>query len=582
MSIFKNTFKILRSEDKTKIPILFFLILLNVFLEMIGIGLIFPILGFLISDKFLLEYSQYLSILSPLFEINRSNLTIFFSITLIIVFIIKNLITLYFSYYKYKFTYGLLNYFSEKMYFKYINKNILFFSENNSSIPIRNIDNIGIFTEALNQFLFILIDIIFLISVLVLLFYINFINTMFLLITIFTALFIFRLLTKKKLIDLGTQRQFFLQKKIQNVIESMNGIKEIKIFSKEVFFLKKYKNYLTKYSNTSRIFETYQSSPKLMLEVLGVFSLASILIINTILKYELDLVISTIAIFGISAIKLLPSLSRILGSVQFINHYYPVITTAIDELKKVNETDKFENPHSYSDEKINDKFKFQKSLEIKNLDFSFGTKKILKDINLTIEKNSVIGIIGKTGSGKSTLANLIVGLLKADNGKIIFDKKYEILDAIKLNQNLFGYIPQATFLLDDTIKNNVMFGQDDFEFNSELFWDCLKIARIDTFVNSLPDKEDALVGEKGVKISGGQAQRLGIARALYRSPSIMLLDEATSSLDLETEKDFINSINGIKNKLTMIIITHRVASLDICDKIYNIENGSLKLLERKT
>ena len=581
MSIFKNIFKILRPEDKIKIPILFFLILLNVFLEMIGIGLIFPILGFLISDQFLLEYSQYLSILSPLFEINRSNLTIFFSIALIIVFIIKNLITLYFSYYKYKFTYGLLNYFSEKMYFKYINKNILFFSENNSSIPIRNIDNIGIFTEALNQFLFILIDIIFLISVLVLLFYINFINTMFLLITIFTALFIFRLLTKKKLIDLGTQRQFFLQKKIQNVIESMNGIKEIKIFSKEVFFLKKYKNYLTKYSNTSRIFETYQSSPKLMLEVLGVFSLASILIINTILKYELDLVISTIAIFGISAIKLLPSLSRILGSVQFINHYYPVITIAIDELKKVNETDKFETPLSYSDEKINDKFKFQKYLEIKNLDFSFGTKKILKDINLTIEKNSVIGIIGKTGSGKSTLANLIVGLLKADNGKIIFDKKYEILDAIKLNQNLFGYIPQATFLLDDTIKNNVMFGQDDFEFNSELFWDCLKIARIDTFVNSLPDKEDALVGEKGVKISGGQAQRLGIARALYRSPSIMLLDEATSSLDLETEKDFINSINGIKNKLTMIIITHRVASLDICDKIYNIENGSLKLFEKK-
>ena len=192
MSIFKNTFKILRSEDKIKIPILFFLILLNVFLEMIGIGLIFPILGFLISDKFLLEYSQYLSILSPLFEINRSNLTIFFSIALIIVFIIKNLITLYFSYYKYKFTYGLLNYFSEKMYFKYINKNILFFSENNSSIPIRNIDNIGIFTEALNQFLFILIDIIFLISVLVLLFYINFINTMFLLITIFTALFILK------------------------------------------------------------------------------------------------------------------------------------------------------------------------------------------------------------------------------------------------------------------------------------------------------------------------------------------------------------------------------------------------------
>ena len=581
MSIFKDIITILRREDKIKFLFLFFLILLNVFLEMIGIGLIFPILGFLVSDKFLLEYSQYLNILSPLFEINQNNLIIFFSIALIFVFLIKNLITLYLSYYKYKFTYGLLNYFSEKMYFKYIKKDSLYFLENNSSIPIRNIDNIGIFTESLNQFVFILIDVIFFVSILTLLFYINFINTMFLLITIFVALYIFRLLTKKKLIDLGTQRQFFLQKKIQNVIETMNAIKEIKIFFREVFFLKKFKNYLEKYSKTSRIFETYQSSPKLMLEVLGVFSLASILIINTILNYELDLIVSTIAIFGISAIKLLPSLSRMLGSVQFLNHYYPVISTTIDELKKDNANESSEKSTEAIEVKFNNKFKFQDSLEIKNLDFSFGTKKILKDINLKIEKNSIIGIVGKTGSGKSTLANLIVGLLKPENGKIIFDKKYEILDALKLNQNLFGYIPQTTFLLDDTIKKNVTFGQEESEFNSMLFWDCLKIARIDTFINSLPDKENALVGEKGVKISGGQAQRLGIARALYRSPSIMLLDEATSSLDLETEKDFINSINDIKSKLTMIIITHRVASLDICDKIYTIEKGILKPFEKK-
>ena len=576
-----NVIKILRREDKIKFLFLFFLILLNVFLEMIGIGLIFPILGFLISDKFLLEYSQYLNALSTLFEINRSNLTIFFSIALIVVFLIKNLITLYFSYYKYKFTYSLLNYFSEKVYFKYINKDILFFSENNSSIPIRNIDNIGIFTEALNQSLFILIDIIFAISVLVLLFYINFANTVFLLTSTFTALLIFRLLTKKKLIDLGNKRQFFLQKKIQNVIESMNAIKEIKIFSKEVFFLKKYKDYLEKYSHASRIFETYQSTPKLAIEVLGVFSLASILIINTILKYEVDLAISTIAIFGISAIKLLPSLSRVLTSVQFMNHFSPVIITTINELKNDMGADRFEKATPIIEEKFNNKYKFQECLEIKNLYFSFGPKKILKDVNLIIEKNSIIGIVGKTGSGKSTLANLIVGLLKAEKGKITFDKKYEILDALKLNQNLFGYVPQTTFLLDDTIKKNVTFGQEESEFNSKLFWDCLKIARIDTFTNNLPDKENALVGEKGVKISGGQSQRLGIARALYRSPAIMLLDEATSSLDLETEREFINSINNIKNKLTMIIITHRFASLEICDKIYSIENGEVKMLEKK-
>ena len=214
MSIFKNTFNILRSEDKIKLLILFFLILLNVFLEMLGIGLIFPILGFLISEKFLLAYSNYLNILSPLFDINRNNLTIFFSIILIVVFIIKNLIGLYFAHFKYKFTYSLLNYFSEKMYSRYINKDILFFSETNTSIPIRNIENVATFTEGLNQFLFFLIDIIFLLSVLILLFYISIINTIFLLIVVSIVLFIFRMMTKKKLTDLGVERQFFLQKNI--------------------------------------------------------------------------------------------------------------------------------------------------------------------------------------------------------------------------------------------------------------------------------------------------------------------------------------------------------------------------------
>ena len=581
MSIFKNTFKVLRPKDRTKLSILFFLILLNVFLEMLGIGLIFPILGFLISEKFLLEYSNYLNILSPLFEINRNNLTIFFSIMLIVVFLIKNLIGLYFAHYKYKFTYSLLNYFSKKMYSKYINKDILFFSETNSSIPIRNIENVSTFTEGLNQFLFFLIDIIFLVSVLILLFYISIINTIFLLIAVSITLLIFRMMTKKRMTDLGVERQSFLQKKIQNIVESMSAIKEIKIFFKESFFLKKFIRSVENYSYASRIFETYQATPRLMLEVLGVFCLASILIINTMLGYELDLVISTIAIFGISAFKLLPSLSRIIAATQFFYYYYPVMNTTVEELNKTHETDNIEISDRIIKKKFHIKFGLEKFMEIKNLNFSFGSKKILKNINLTIKKNNIIGIVGKSGSGKSTLANLIVGILKPENGKIIFDQKYELQEALRLNENLFGYIPQSTFLLDDTIKNNVTFGQDEENFDSKLFWDCLKISRIDAFVNSLPDRENALVGEKGVKISGGQAQRLGIARAMYRSPDIMILDEATSSLDLETEKDFINSINEIKGKLTLIIITHRIASLDICDKIYLIEEGILKPFQKK-
>ena len=180
MLIFLKIIKILRREDKIKLFFLFFLILFNVFLEMIGIGLIFPVLGFIISEEFFIKYSKYLVILSNFFEINQQNLVVFFSISLIFVFLIKNLIALYFAHYKYKFTYNLLNFFSENLYKNYLNKDISFFSDTNSSIPIRNIENVGVFTEGINQFLYILIDVIFFICILFLLFYISIVNTLYL------------------------------------------------------------------------------------------------------------------------------------------------------------------------------------------------------------------------------------------------------------------------------------------------------------------------------------------------------------------------------------------------------------------
>lgn len=572
MNTLKKTLNILRKKDKIKLIFLFFLILVNIFLEMIGIGLIFPVLGFIISEDFFLKYSDYFKIFDGFFIINKQNLVIFVCFLMILVFLIKNLISFYFNYYKYKFTYDLLNYFSENLYSNYIGKNISFFTNTNSSVPIRNVENISVFTEGINQFLYILIDVVFFISVLILLFYIDTFNTIYLILITFISLFVFRIFTKKKLIDLGNKRQLFLQKKIQSLIESFNAIREIKIFFKENFFSKKFSKALNIYSDTSRAFETFQSAPRLLLEVLGVFCLASILIINIILNYESEIIITSLAVFGVSAIKILPGLSRVLNSMQFFNHFLPVINITLEELNK-NKTKNI-TPSILNKSKTNDLI-FKNFLEIKDLNFSYDKNKVLKNINLKINKNEIVGIIGKSGSGKSTLANLITGILKPENGNINFDGKHNLNDALNLNQNLFGYIPQSTFLIDDTIKNNVTFGEEESDFNEENFWRCLTISRIYDFVKNLDDKENTIVGERGVKISGGQAQRLGIARALYRSPKIILLDEATSSLDIETEGDFIDSINNVKDKYTIIIITHRMASLKICDKIFKIENGSI-------
>ena len=414
---------------------------------------------------------------------------------------------------------------------------------------------------------------IFILSILILLIYVSFQSTSILIVIILISFFAFKFLTKKKLIKLGDERQYFLKKKMQTVYESMQSIKEIKIFFSENFFQNKNKNDNKKYSYTARMFETYQSLPRVWLEMVGILSLSTIIVIMLLLIESTEMVISMIAIFGVSAVRIIPSLNRLLSSFQFLNHYNSIIKTTIEELKIGQNSDSNKTVNQAESNYTN--YNFEKSLDIKNLSFSYDNKEILKNINISIKKNDVVGIIGKTGSGKSTLANILVGILKNQNGRILVDEKYNINEIFKKNKNLFGYIPQSTFLLDDSIKNNVAFGEENMNFNSELFWKSLKMSKIDEFVKNLPNQENEIVGERGVRISGGQIQRLGIARALYRKPEILILDEATSSLDLETEKLFIDAISQMKNKITMIIITHRLSSLKICNKVYEIKNGNL-------
>ncbi len=575
MYLFLDVIKLLNKKDKIRLFFLFLLIILNVFFEMIGIGVIFPLLGFLISEKFALEYIHYLSFLSEFFELNNKNLVIFFSVLLVFIFLIKNIITFCFSYFKYKFTYDLLNYFSVKLYNRYIKSDYLYFTKTNSSIPIRNIENVAIFTEGLNQFLFLLIEIVFIVSILLLLFYVSFQSTSILIIIISLSFLAFKILTKKKLIILGDERQYFLKKKMQTVYETMQSIKEIKISFSEKFFKNKYERDNKRYSYTARMFETYQSLPRIWLEILGVVSLSAILIIMLSIIDSAEMVISTIAIFGVSAVRIIPSLNRLLSSFQFLNHYSSIITTTVQELK-IGKMNNLKNINSEKYTKL-PKFSLKKSLEIKDLTFAYDNNEILKNINLNIKKNEIVGIIGKTGSGKSTLANILVGILNYKDGNIIIDEKFQLKKIFNENKNLFGYIPQSTFLLDDTIKKNIAFGEEEINFDEELFWNSLKMSKIENFVQSLPNKENEIVGERGIRLSGGQIQRLGIARALYRKPEILILDEATSSLDLETEKSFIDALSGMKDKITMIIITHRLSSLKICDKIYEIKDGKINV-----
>ena len=225
---------------------------------------------------------------------------------------------------------------------------------------------------------------------------------------------------------------------------------------------------------------------------------------------------------------------------------------------------------------LNQPIKFQRQINVKNLCFSYPTRKefSLSEISITIKKGESIGIIGKTGSGKSTMINLLIGLLKPSKGKVEVDG-LNILSNLSEWYKKIGYVPQSIYLMDDTIKKNIAFGLLDDDINEALIKQAVEKASLNTLLNSLPNGLDTIVGERGIGLSGGQQQRIGIARALYRDPEILILDEATSSLDNSTEKQIMDSIELLKRKITLLTVTHRLSTVNKCDKIFFIDKGKI-------
>ena len=283
---------------------------------------------------------------------------------------------------------------------------------------------------------------------------------------------------------------------------------------------------------------------------------------------KLDAVISLILLYLVAALRIYPSLNNLIMIRLGLIQNRISIKKISDEILKSN----------ISSEDIFDrieKFDFNDQIEIKNLNYKYPNRSVtLKNINLTIKKNDIIGIIGKTGSGKSTLVKILMGLIDPSEGQINIDGQ-EIKKEKYKWQNTFAYVPQNFHILDNSILDNVIFGHQYNEINKNLLINALKFASLDNFVNELPEKINTQVGPNGKKLSGGQAQRLGIARAIYQNRDIMIFDESTNSLDHKTEKEILDKIYNLRGSKTVIIITHNKDLLVKCDKIYNIENGEL-------
>ncbi len=317
-----------------------------------------------------------------------------------------------------------------------------------------------------------------------------------------------------------------------------------------------------------------QMIPRLFLEVLAVLSLSLTILFFYIEGNSIKSILPTITLMTVIIIRMLPvfvNLNAGFNNLKYFRSGFDALKNEYINLDKNNQT--YQNEENYFDK---NKFAEINKININNVNFRYSKneEKILKNISIQVNKGEFIGIIGKSGAGKSTLIDIILGLLKPEEGKILVNEKNIDLNYKEWQKNI-GYVPQDVYLLDDTIKRNIALGKEDKEIDEKKLYSAVELSQLKEFVEDLPDKSNTIMGDRGARISGGQKQRIGIARALYNNSEIIIFDEATSALDIETEKKIIDDIYKLKKNRIIIFITHRTSSLRNCDKIFVISNGKL-------
>lgn len=383
------------------------------------------------------------------------------------------------------------------------------------------------------------------------------------------------LITKRKLYLNSIKTATLYNSEVQLLQESLSSIRDVIIGNSQKYFIANFNKLVSERRKFSSESQFLGSSPKYIIEGIGIILIVSISAFSIILNKapnESKLIFPFLGAIALGCQRLLPSLQLIYASMTGLRHGKSSVKKFINLVNLPVPSKKLDQANT---------FEFKNFIEFKNVSFSYlkNSSYVLKNLNFKINKGERIGILGETGSGKSTFIDLMIGIIKPDQGKIILDKnelhkKIQKVDLL----NLVAHVPQVIYLIDSSYAQNIAFGIEPKLIDMNLVKKCAKIARIHDFIELQKEKYNGKVGEKGIKLSGGQRQRIGIARALYQKSKILILDEATSALDQKTEEKVLEGLFSFDKELTILIISHRKSSLDFCDRIINIKNNTISYL----
>ena len=541
---------------------------ISMILETFSIGLILPALTLIDNPKIITEYAYLKNFYFYDGEPNYNIVVLFVIIVLCLFYFLKTICITFVTWKQLQLSFGIQVELSHQLFKNYLKNDYSFHFSRNSSNLIRNVTiEIDQFGGAITASLNLIAETLIVIGIGLLLLVYQPVSTLILGLALGTSSFLFFKIIRNSVYIWGKARQFHQGKRIQYIQQGLGAIKQIKILNKEDNFVKNYNLHNIENGRVNMLEHLLTRVPRYFLELIAVFCFAGL--IALLLIQDNNQIIPTVGLFAGAAFRLLPSVSRIVGSAQGLRYSLPSVNVLFEEFGTSYQSHKKENIKNIA---------FTESLEVKNVSFQYdeSSSKNIHDINFKISFGDSIGFIGVSGSGKSTLMDLIIGLLKPQEGEILVDN-ISIEKGLNSWQSQIGYVPQDIYMIDDTLTKNIALGLDNDEIDIQKVRNAIRLSQLESFVNSLPQGLDTEMGERGIRLSGGQLQRVGIARALYNNPKILIFDEASSALDSNTEEKIIKEIDQLKRDKTILIISHRLSTLERCDYIYEIKDGKLSL-----
>ncbi|WP_440649129.1 ATP-binding cassette domain-containing protein, partial [Candidatus Pelagibacter sp. HIMB1521] len=557
---------------RSKIILILFLVIMSIVFELFSLALIIPLMSSIFGIETSLTNSQYplLNDLNNLFGLNNIN------ILLVILFlsgiILKNIVLMasYKNLYSMKFL--IEKELSSKLLSNYISSPYSFFMKRNTSNLLHNVtQEIWKFCDVVAGCFYLIAEIIILLGIVSILLIVNTKVTLLIVIILGIFGYFFLKFYKKKLETLGDEKVLYESLRIKQLGDIFGGVKDILMKNNQNYMLEIFKKNYDRIIKPTVYLNVLRAIPRVWIEVSFISLISIFLIYILTIGLDITLLIPQIIFFTVCLIRLFPSITKILFNFQLISFSSSTINLVNKETQI-----KIDKQYIMPEKEDNKILRFNDSIEVRDLSFEYiKNKKILDNINIQIKKNQMIAITGKSGSGKSTLLNILLGLIIDYNGEIYIDKNLlsEKSEYLFNWKKKIGYIPQSIFIYDDTLRRNIAFGIHDEDINENLIDKSISMSKVDEFLHNMQHSKETNLGEGGIKLSGGQIQRVGIARALYSDPDVLILDEPTSALNSKIEKEIFTILKDLKK--TVIIVTHNKENMDICDEVYEIIDGKI-------